>query len=201
MEQGATMPTRYSGKLYPYLPHSRVDGFKVKYGMTYDVSHFNMCINLACAIFLLGLVSFASCWHVLSFVSIFHLVAILAPYAGSIAHPKAYFLYNALAFLLTFISFCGGCASGCWAVPVFVEIPILILTIMLMLKLAKVDPDIGRRCSRNATPNVTTHQTPTLTGMGAEPPRLTLTSGTSIQEAGSSIQPPVSSMPPAGNAA
>ena len=64
-----------------------------------------------------------------------------------------------------FVNFCGGLSRGCWAIPVFVELPMLILSGYLCKLLAATDPELMARLqstpclrARSVTsPTMTTH--------------------------------------------
>ena len=161
---------------YALLPHPRIDALASKYKAAgYDLSHYKLICTLAFVAFVLSCISWASCWHYLSWVGITHVFTLLMPYFGTINHPKFYFFYNALAILFNFISFCGGLSRGCWGVPIFVELPMMIVQGVIMLKLSKVDPGVREGCDKclgklklrgTPEPTMATHQTVVAVGPG-----------------------------------
>ena len=88
-----------------------------------------------------------------------------------------------MVFIFTFVNFCGGLASGCWGVPIFVELPMMILQGFLASLLLKVDPTLKARLRGGgaAVPVVVTHPTAMPHPQGVVP-QLTVV-GTPVQSA------------------
>ena len=141
-------------KGYPHTPHARVDQMAAegRFG-TLSPAMYKKIMSLAAVLFVLSLVSFASCWAFLSFISLSHIFAVVLPYFGLLAWPVGYFVIVCLSTVFTLINCLGGLAAGCWAVPILIELPLLAGQLLLLYLLTKCDPSLkARLASQPALP-------------------------------------------------
>ena len=156
-------------KVYPFLPHAKVDAMAQRYAHSgYEITHYKLICTQSLISFILCLISFASCWHALSFVGIAQVFVLLLPYVGQIAHPKVHFGYLFIAIIMVFVNLCGELANlarhhHCWTMALFVELPLILVMLWCMRTLCKLDPAIGKRfaglCRRSAEPSIVSHPT------------------------------------------
>ena len=125
---------------YKYTPHQRLHQMRTTAGLRYQLEPYKLVMNAALALFVLGLISFASCWRTFAFVGLPHLLAAVYPYCGQVLHPTFYFCYTCCAGGLILINFFGGLSSGCVAIPMLIELPELVLSYYVLHMLSKVEP-------------------------------------------------------------
>ena len=189
MERGTAVPASAGGlrgKAYSYSPHHRIDQMQATFGGVYDLDAYKKCMNIAFSLFVLGLISLASCFIFLVWIGLPHLLALLYPYCNKVLSPTFYLVYTLLVAVFVFVNFVGGLSRGCWPIPLLIELPMLVLSGCLCYMLAKTDPELMRRIkalpccpgSSTAEPSVTTHQTPPCSvagsSFGASTPQITV---------------------------
>ena len=99
MERGTNVPMTAGGlvgKLYAHTPHHRIDQMHAATTTNLNLLAYKRCIEVAAALFVLGLVSMASCWGFLTWVGLPHLLCVLYPYCNQVLHPTFYFIYTSL---------------------------------------------------------------------------------------------------------
>ena len=166
MGRGISVPATagsFLSKIYSYTPYHRVDGLLAS-SNSFDVAAYKRAISVSLILVLLGIISFASCWKFLSWAGLPHICAAVYPYFDKIASPLFHLVYTVFVAVFVFINFCGGLATGCWPVPVLVELPMLGLSAYLGFLLIKADPELKSRLKRRVTigdtpaqPTMTTH--------------------------------------------
>ena len=88
----------------PYTPHARVDQMAAQGRLGgIDAKGYKNVMSLAAVLFVLSMISFASCWAFIAFAGISHVFAFVLPYFGYIAWPIWYFIITCVALLCTFI--------------------------------------------------------------------------------------------------
>ena len=166
MERGTNVPMTAGGlvgKLYAHTPHHRIDQMHAATTTNLNLLAYKRCIEVAAALFVLGLVSMASCWGFLTWVGLPHLLCVLYPYCNQVLHPTFYFIYTIVVAVFTFVNLCGGLSHGCLIVPVLVEMPMLVLSGLLCYHISVVDPTIQQhlrtflRPRQQTQPAMTTH--------------------------------------------
>ena len=149
MERGTNVPMTAGGlvgKLYAHTPHHRIDQMHAATTTNLNLLAYKRCIEVAAALFVLGLVSMASCWGFLTWVGLPHLLCVLYPYCNQVLHPTFYFIYTIVVAVFTFVNLCGGLSHGCLIVPVLVEMPIcgrFFLLVEMAVAVAPLAPDAG----------------------------------------------------------
>ena len=146
------------GKLYAFTPHYKVDQMQATHGQRFNLEYYKKAMTAGAVLFLLSMISLASCYYFIIFVGITHIFACVLPYFQQILWPTIYFIYTIVIALFIFISFCGAFAK-CWGFSVFIFLPSMVLSGYLCYVLAKTDPVLMNHLLRkNATQ--TTEVTP-----------------------------------------
>ena len=147
------------GKLYAFTPHYKVDQMQATHGQRFNLEYYKKAMTAGAVLFLLSMISLASCYYFIIFVGITHIFACVLPYFQQILWPTIYFIYTIVIALFIFISFCGAFANNCWGFSVFIFFPSILLSMYLCYVLAKTDPVLMNHLLRkNATQ--TTEVTP-----------------------------------------
>ena len=77
MERNNAVPATaggYIGKAYEYSPHKQLDAMQSTYGAKYNLGEYKKAMNVAFALFVLGLISLASCWNFLVWIGLPHVL-------------------------------------------------------------------------------------------------------------------------------
>ena len=94
MERGTNVPVTAGGilgKLYMHSPHQRIDAMHAaQTSPCLNLLEYKKCMNVAAALFGLGLISMNSCWGFLNWVGLPHLLCVLYPYFNYILHTTFY---------------------------------------------------------------------------------------------------------------